>query len=251
MRKVSRVQCPHGSHGGSTGLHVSGASYSLGGLPGLPEEWGGGCHTRPNPFSRHFLCKTRWAWKQLGESGKFSKGNKEKRRSEKAPCNPPGPPPCSEAGETGAQRNSNHLLRVVQITKLPVQFSLQALSASLSGTLLHGWVSEGGGRNSLCTPRICCLDGRLLSHVESNQRHARRGETRRGRALKQVRRWETGWNPGGRHGGGGNACTWPWGGGNEIDSVEQWGGWALLVAQWLEQRQRDRQCAAEVRCVLS
>lgn len=53
-----------------------GASYSQGWLPGIPEEWGGGCHTRPNLFSRHFLCKTRWAWKQLGECGKFSKGNK-------------------------------------------------------------------------------------------------------------------------------------------------------------------------------
>lgn len=40
-------------------------------------------------------------------------------------------------------------------------------------------------------------------------------------------------------------------GGNEVDSVEQWVGWALLVAQWLEQKQRDRKCAAEVRCVLS
>lgn len=40
-------------------------------------------------------------------------------------------------------------------------------------------------------------------------------------------------------------------GGNEVDSVEQWGGWALLVAQWLKQRQGDRPCGAEVRCVLS
>lgn len=39
--------------------------------------------------------------------------------------------------------------------------------------------------------------------------------------------------------------------GDEVDSVEQWGGWALLMAQWLEQRQGDRQCGAEVRCVLS
>ena len=70
-----------------------------------------------------------------------------------------------------------------------------------------------------------------------------------------------GWNPGGRHGGGGNQeaameeevmlALGLGVGGNEVDSVEQWGGWALLVAQWLEQRQRDRQCAAEVRCVLS
>ena len=82
-----------------------GASYSQVRLPGIPEEWGGGCHTRPNPFSRHFLCKTHWAWKQLGECGEFSKGNKEKRRSEKAPCNPPGPSHCSEVGENGVRRS--------------------------------------------------------------------------------------------------------------------------------------------------
>lgn len=136
-----------------------GASYSQVRLPGIPEEWGGGCHTRPNPFSRHFLCKTHWAWKQLGECGEFSKGNKEKRRSEKAPCNPPGPSHFRSWGKRGSEK-SNHLLRFIQITKLPVQFSLQALSASLSGTSLRCWVSEGGGRNSLCVPRIHCLDGR-------------------------------------------------------------------------------------------
>ena len=34
---------------------------------------------------------------------------------------------------------------------------------------------QGGKRNSLCTPRIRCLDGRLLGHIESNQRHTRQG----------------------------------------------------------------------------
>lgn len=65
-----------GHTGAAQGCMSVGASYSQGWLPGIPEEWGGGCHTRPNLFSRHFLCKTRWAWKQLGECGKFSKGNK-------------------------------------------------------------------------------------------------------------------------------------------------------------------------------
>lgn len=48
----SLVQCPHGSHGAAQGCMSVGASYSQGWLPGIPEEWGGGCHTRPNLFSQ-------------------------------------------------------------------------------------------------------------------------------------------------------------------------------------------------------
>lgn len=236
-----------GHTGAAQGCMSVGASYSQRLASWNPEEWEGFATPRPNLFSRHFLCKTRWAWKQLGECGKFSKGNKIADLRPLAVLQVP--PHCSEVGETRVQE-VKPLAQGHQITKLPVQFSLQALLAFLSGTSLHGWVSEGGGRNSLCVSQDP-LSGRRQGDYRVTWKAISatldRGVRQEGRVHKQVRRWETGWNPGGHHGGGGNACTWPWGGGGaEVDSVEQWGGWALLVAQWLKQRQGDRPCGAEV-----
>lgn len=206
-----------GHTGAAQGCMSVGASYSQGWLPGIPEEWGGGCHTHPNPFSRHFLCKTHWPWKQLGECGKFSKGNKEKRRSE-ASCSPLGPPHCSEVGETRVRRSQT-----------TCSGSSRSPSSQFSSLSRRSRPPSQEHRSTAGYLRVeegtaCVSPGSTVWTGDENTSDYRvtwkaisatldRGETRRGRVLKQVRRWETGWNPGGRHAGGGNACTWPWGGG--------------------------------------
>ena len=77
LRQASWVKYLERPHGGSTGL-CFGAFCAQGSHPGIPEEWRGACHSRPNPFSRHFLCKTSWARSSLGKVSSLQKAIKRR-----------------------------------------------------------------------------------------------------------------------------------------------------------------------------